>query len=239
MFSLERPPEVARNTTVTVRRERTICVLPVKRSPAERAAVIGICFGYLIVTSTMVVVSGQRSYDFTTARLAFGLAFEVAATVLVATLLHRRGWRMGDFGFHVSGRATLAGVLLYAVSTIAYVLVYCALWAAGLMEDWRTLSMYEAAAPSLLLLFLLVNSCFEEVFVTGYIVEAWQSSSASMAISVSAVVRLLYHTYQGPIALASVLPMGLIFAYAYYRWRNLWVLIVAHTVMNLAYFAQT
>ena len=56
-------------------------------------------------------------------------------------------------------------------------------------------------------------------------------------MSVSAFVRLLYHTYQGPLAIVTILPLGLIFAAVYLKWRNLWPLVLAHTAFNVAGWA--
>ncbi|HUQ10090.1 MAG TPA: CPBP family intramembrane glutamic endopeptidase [Steroidobacteraceae bacterium] len=54
------------------------------------------------------------------------------------------------------------------------------------------------------------------------------------AINVSTGIRLLYHLYQGPIGILSVVPLGLIFGYAYSRTRMLWPLIFAHIVLDIA-----
>jgi len=47
------------------------------------------------------------------------------------------------------------------------------------------------------------------------------------------VVRLLYHLYQGPIGVLTAVPMGLLYGYLYSRTRQLWPLIVAHSLLEL------
>jgi len=53
------------------------------------------------------------------------------------------------------------------------------------------------------------------------------------AINVSTVVRLLYHLYQGPIGIVTIVPMGLIYGYTYARTRQLWPLIFAHVLIDI------
>ena len=83
------------------------------------------------------------------------------------------------------------------------------------------------------LLFIAVNSVFEESAVTGYVVTQLSEQGAALAVTASGLVRFAYHLYQGPIASIAILPLGLLFAAVYWRWRNLWPLIVAHTITNL------
>jgi membrane protease YdiL (CAAX protease family) len=72
------------------------------------------------------------------------------------------------------------------------------------------------------------------VFVVGYIIAALTPVRGMWtAINVSTGVRLLYHLYQGPIGILSVVPMGLLFGYAYARTRLLWPLIFAHIVIDI------
>ena len=55
-------------------------------------------------------------------------------------------------------------------------------------------------------------------------------------IALSAVIRLSYHVYQGPIILVSILPMGILFAWLYWRTKRLWPLILAHAVLDFTSF---
>jgi membrane protease YdiL (CAAX protease family) len=54
-----------------------------------------------------------------------------------------------------------------------------------------------------------------------------------VAINTSVVVRLLYHLYQGPIGIMTIVPMGLLYGYVYSRTRQLWPLVVAHVLVDL------
>jgi membrane protease YdiL (CAAX protease family) len=98
--------------------------------------------------------------------------------------------------------------------------------------------MYPTADPrvSMELVFLVstVNGIFEELFVAGYIITALKDARGMwIAINVSMVVRLLYHLYQGPIGVLTIVPMGLLYGYVYARTRQLWPLIFAHVLIDI------
>ena len=79
-----------------------------------------------------------------------------------------------------------------------------------------------------------VNGIFEEVFVAGYIITALRDVRGLwVAINVSTVVRVLYHLYQGPLGLVTVVPIGLLYGFVYARSRQLWPLIVAHVLIDI------
>ena len=92
------------------------------------------------------------------------------------------------------------------------------------------------SAPTAMIAFIVVNSFFEETIVSGYVITALSPQGAGLAITASTLLRFLYHLYQGPLAAISILPLGLLFGAVFWRWRNLWPLIVAHTIANLIAF---
>ena len=205
-----------------------------KGSLRERIAITLICFGWFTFLSTWAVVAGGRSYDYTTAVLAENLAVEVALAAIAILVLRRRGWTREDFGFRITLDSTLSALLLLTPLVFVLASVFYRLLAlAGALKGWSQFEMRMTAAPALVVLFIVVNSFFEEVFVAGYLIEASRASGTAYAVSVSALVRLLYHTYQGPAAMADVLPIGILFGLVYARWRNLWPLVLTHTAINL------
>jgi membrane protease YdiL (CAAX protease family) len=79
-----------------------------------------------------------------------------------------------------------------------------------------------------------VNGIFEELFVAGYIIIVLAATRGTwVAINVSTVVRLLYHLYQGPVGVITIVPMGLLYGYVYARTRQLWPLIFAHVLIDI------
>jgi membrane protease YdiL (CAAX protease family) len=84
-----------------------------------------------------------------------------------------------------------------------------------------------------LALVCLVNPFFEEVFVSGYVIAALDPRrTAWTGINVSVAIRLLYHLYQGPVGVLSVVPIGLVFAWWYARTGRLWPLVMAHALFD-------
>jgi membrane protease YdiL (CAAX protease family) len=79
----------------------------------------------------------------------------------------------------------------------------------------------------------IVNPFFEETIVVGYIVQSLERKNDSIfVISISAITRMGYHLYQGPIAFVAILPLGMLFAFTYWKWRSLWPLILAHGLLD-------
>lgn len=204
-----------------------------KGSARERVVVLLICFGYLTLTSVLTVMSGERRFEYTDGTVTWALAVELVFGMAAAVLLVHRGWTASDFGFHVSIRSTLAALGLFVGTMLVCTAVYVAVSQSRLLDSWAPFAISLVASPALVLLFLVVNSIFEELFVVGYVIEAARTGDVGFAVSISAVIRLLYHTYQGPVALTSILPIGIIFALVYLRWRNLWPLMLAHTAINI------
>jgi uncharacterized protein len=79
----------------------------------------------------------------------------------------------------------------------------------------------------------IINPCFEEILVVGYVITTLrQVKGETYAVNISVAIRLLYHLYQGPLAVMSIVPLGLIFAYWYARKENLWSVIMAHALFD-------
>jgi hypothetical protein len=205
-----------------------------KLSPrAEFFLVTTLCFGYLIVISVAEVFMGKSEFRLTTSKLVFAIAFELIVLATTAVILRARGWTVDRIGLRFSWTAVAAGLPLF----IWYMLIYWFTWLfiTAVYPSARAVQgpKFTSGAPFVLVAsFIVVNSVFEEVTVTGYVVTALAEQGAPLAITASALIRFAYHLYQGPIATISILPLGLLFAGVYWRWRNLWPLMVAHTIAN-------
>jgi membrane protease YdiL (CAAX protease family) len=204
---------------------------------AEFVIVITICFGYFILASLLSTLGPVAE---TTATLyddssLIGLLFIEARLFGPAALfLFLRGWRPADFRFGVTLKSSGEGIALFVVTYLLFLVIYNWLAAlAGCKELFASgSSPYQ---PSLLVVLLvsIVNPVFEEVFVAAYVIKALEGRyGAAFAVGVSVLIRLLYHTYQGPMAVAFIFPMGVLFAVAYWRRRALWPLILAHGLFD-------
>jgi membrane protease YdiL (CAAX protease family) len=208
--------------------------------PTEFLIVILSAFGYLIIGSLLSSAAPFRckTIAFSSYRLYGLLIYEIIILGVVALFLRERGWRVKDFNLQVSWRLTGRGLLLmisaYVLLAIGYVVLKF-LWNtidnAVVTLDTRRVDMVAAAAIS------SVNPIFEETIVVGYVVEALKRpGKAWLGVTLSAIIRALYHLYQGPPAAFSVMLIGILFAYAYLRWNRLWPLFVAHGLMDFMGF---
>lgn len=159
-------------------------------------------------------------------------AIQLAILVLIAWVGRIRGWSIRQLGLHPSWRLTAMGVLLFPAMVIIPLTV-----STGIHKLASTpLSHTHGVAPGLSLVAILatsiINPLFEETLVCGYIIQRLAKKGVVVAVTFSACVRFLCHTYLG---LSSVGPLvvGFMFGYIFWRYRELWPLIVAHGLIDL------
>ena len=181
-----------------------------------------------------MLISRTNRIELTTGRVLRGFVIEASLLAIVALILRARGWTNERIGLDFSIGPASAGLLLF----FAYITVY---WITGL----AVLSVAPGAAkqhafqfvirahPAAMIAFIVINSFYEEIVVAGYVMTALSQQGAALAITASTLLRFSYHLYQGPLASIAILPLGLLFGAVYWRWGNLWPLIVAHTINNL------
>lgn len=81
--------------------------------------------------------------------------------------------------------------------------------------------------------FSVVNAIYEELFVCAYIVAAWRGPDTSTAIAISSLIRLSYHISQGPMAIAVIFPLGVLFAWYFASQRRLLPLVLTHVAVDM------
>jgi uncharacterized protein len=219
----------------------------IRRLPpgVEFLVVVSWAFGLPIFTSIMSLGTGGEvsaasggALVFDNAMLLNILVFELVQSAMLLWFLHVRGWTIEKVGLFFSWRGTGMGWLLllgaYVLAMAAQALAQYAL--PGEMQAAG--ERYPTADPrlSMQLVFLTstVNGIFEELFVAGYIITALRDTRGVwIAINVSTIVRMLYHLYQGPIGIVTIVPMGVLFGYVYARTRQLWPLVFAHVLIDI------
>jgi membrane protease YdiL (CAAX protease family) len=206
-------------------------------NPLEFWLVIGLAFGLPIVTSILALFAGAPTAE-SLGPLGHLLKSELIVTVILIAVLRRGGWRLRDFNLLPSWRTTLLGAVL-AITVIS------ALWllanlaqpflgsAIGNALRLPTTSEIEGASLLLMLGVSIIDPLYEEMLVCGYVIEALRGRYGKLfAINVSVALRVAYHAHQGPFALLQFAALGLLFAYCYTRWRNLWPMAVAHGLVD-------
>lgn len=232
------PERCARRACDTMRRRRMLELLRKMSPRMEFVVVTTICFSYFAVSSLLVLFSGVRYFELNTPALLRGMLLELLILSAAAVILRERGWRLEQLGLRFSWKAALAGVPLFVI----YLLVYwiAATFVVNLFPAARAAwaFRFSVTAPfSIAFIFIVINSVFEEIAVTAYVMESLSSHGAGFAITASTLIRFVYHLYQGPVASLSILPLGLLFGALYWQRRTVWPLIVAHTIANVVAFA--
>lgn len=204
----------------------------------EFALVMAIAFGPLIYSAWQMMPRGKRAQvRFDDAVLLQTIAAEAVMGLGLAVFLKMRGYTRMDFPFQFGWRQWVSGLELLAytyAATIATAIVGISIlgmpaFTAGTMQVSVAVSLPVAVIGS------LVNALYEELFVMGYIVRGLEKPHGiETAILFTVFVRFLYHVYQGPQAIFTVIPIGIVFGWYYARHRNLWALVFAHTLIDVA-----
>ena len=209
-------------------------------SPASEFAVVVLgAFGYFIVISSAVVL-GWSSDNPTDAGFKYLILHELIVGAVLAIFLLVRGWSLKRIGLAPTLKDTGIGLLLVAGNGVAWGTIWTLVAAVSqstvqaAREVITTLSAAPGTAFWTVALASLVNGTFEETFVCGYVITALKDRSTPWtAINVSVGVRLLYHSYQGPIGMMFVVLTGVSIGYWYVRTGRLWPPIVAHAVIDV------
>ena len=193
---------------------------------AELLIVNLICFGPFAARSIIGLVERKSVTTFDDRSVLMLLAIEVVCGAIAVVLLRARGWKFADFNLRPTMPQTVGGMVLLIGTSIVI---------GGLSELTKAASATTATGSislSVLIALTFINPLYDELFLVAYNLEAAREDGAFFAITVSAFVRFVCHLDHGPIAAVTILPLGLIFAAVYWRWRLLWPLVVAHAVMD-------
>jgi membrane protease YdiL (CAAX protease family) len=102
--------------------------------------------------------------------------------------------------------------------------------ASGLTATWWTIPV--------LILSAVQNALLEETIMIGYLFTRLSQLNWRwpVILIVSALLRGTYHLYQGFGGFVGNTIMGVIFGLIYLRWRRLWPLVIAHTLLDVVAF---
>ncbi len=203
----------------------------------EFCIVVAAAFGWFAFGSIASIGARASGPMITEAHLTGVLVYEVIALLVLTSFLVARGWTPERIGLVPSWRSSAVGFMVAALAYVAYLVVWVAAFSIFPSSVESTDSAPLVASGMGLGTVLAVstlNPLFEELFVCGYLITVLKEARGFwFAVNVSAGVRLVYHLYQGPLAVVSILPLGLIFGYWYARTKQLWPLVVAHAAFDL------
>jgi membrane protease YdiL (CAAX protease family) len=176
--------------------------------------------------------------------LGYQLVFVVGLllpAVLALVLVQVRGGSLAAVGVSTARwrRRVLLGVAAAAVVGGLGLAVYLTSYALGL-----SLAVVPTGLPPVwwrvpvLVLSACANAVLEEVVLCGYLVHriTQLGGRGVLAVGTSALIRGLYHLYQGVGGLVGNLVMGLVFAGYFHRRRTVVPQVVAHATIDVAAF---
>ena len=191
----------------------------------EFVLVIALAFGLNIAASLELALSYTGSpMELSDAELLAGLAFELFLIPVIWLVLRSRGWTLADFAVHRSkGSTVLGGLLAIAILAVWYLFEVVF----GKVPVVSKATLLPALALS------IVNPFFEEFLVLAYVIQAMRKRFGLVtAMNVSIAIRLLYHLYQGPLAVIPIAFFGVVMTLVYVRMGRLWPAIVAHGILD-------
>jgi membrane protease YdiL (CAAX protease family) len=162
------------------------------------------------------------------------LWFPLVELMLLVPLLwigRLRGWSLSTFGCKISWKATGAGILLFLAAESVMVGVA---YGMGIVHPAPVPAVVAGRLAVFPILFIsLVNPVYEEVLGTGYFIHQLKRFGMWPAVLASAVFRGLLHFQFGVNSVPVLFAMGVVLALVYWRWQQLWPLIVAHLLTDL------
>jgi membrane protease YdiL (CAAX protease family) len=206
--------------------------------PTEFCLVIFIGFGITIVGTLVWMINhlGAAAPAPSAMRLnndgiIEGVVLRAVTLSMVLWLGRIRGWSLATFGLRPSWKWTGVGVLLFLANRlVGRVLRLLMIEVFHTTVDFHRVS--ELTIPFIILI-SIVNPVFEETLECGYFFQALQRHGMWVTVLASAVFRGFLHASMGVSGFVFMFASGLLFGFFYWRWRQLWPLVVAHALQML------
>ena len=202
-------------------------------APVEFCIVVSLWFNPLILDGCFLLPKFIHSgvWEVDNAYLIRGAIFRLLALAALIYIGNIRGWSLGKLGAEISWRGAGCGLLLAGVSYLASYGVWT-IYELIIPPRHLNIIMTSLAIP-VIIPTAIITSVFEEL-VAAYFIQALSRFGMWHAILVSALLRTLYHVpWVGIEGLLGIFAVALIFAFVYWRWRQLWPLVLAHVLRNL------
>lgn len=222
----------------------------------EIALVLAVMLGPFIYSSTRyVLTNGSNNYIsviLTDHKFVGLIATESFLLAGMFGYLHRRGWKPEDFCVRRSLKGSLVAPVLavgaYLVNscTVAVLLGFV-LWLSP--HPHGLLAAFVAQAPHIerhsinvtwfsIFAGSTLNSFLEEIVFMGYGFNQFAAKRGPFfALVLMVLLRMLLHTYQGPVHMLGIGAFSIFFGLAYWYLRRVWPLIVAHALIDVLGFS--
>lgn len=191
-----------------------------------------ICFGPIAALSIHTMLQRKTMLVLDDRAVLTLVAIEFVCGTIAALILRARGWTLADLGLRVSMPLTIAGMILFIVANVTIAGAFQLLRGATGFDPTHAVELVPRVSWFALIVMLAVDPIFEETFEVAYNIRATANDGAAFGITVSTALRVVCQLWQGPIVPLTILPLGLIFAFVYWRWRRVWPLVIAHAASS-------
>jgi membrane protease YdiL (CAAX protease family) len=208
-------------------------------SRTDKVIVTLICFGLFIVSSSYAVVAGFPTQPFNDTSAITTIIVEGIMAAAAVIFLRIRGYDLANLRSSPTFKGCLAGILLFAVGVVVDWLLKAILSSSYLASQPIEQMVAKSTISFIPLIGMaIVNGFYEETFLLGYLQRALDGTGSFFAISAVLFIRMLYHTYQGPIAVISIVGFGFIIGLYFQRKKELWPAVFAHIITDFSGFAM-
>lgn len=197
--------------------------------------VVGLTFGgnFALFLVGLVQQGIQLRIEFDDARLLWLLGYEVVIGTLLGVFLSVRGWRRADLNLRITRQTFGMAGFLFAGFYLYGLVMGLVANAFGVADVFTQISFQGSISLPVTFLVSVINPIFEETLTIAYVMKVLSPQGAAFAVGTSALLRLVAHAYQGPLAAVVVFPLGIAFAIVYWRTRELWPLVLTHGLIDL------
>lgn len=166
------------------------------------------------------------------------MAVEAYLAILAVSVLHSRGFSMESLCPIPTVIGAGLGLLLYfAAAAAADSAIRPFAFAMQGYEDPMSRMMANARASlPVQIAFGVINGAYEEVFLLGFLMRGLRGYGLTVAIGGSLLVRLLYHTYMGPLGAMWVLAFGAVLSVYFMESGKLFPAVFAHAIADVVPF---
>ena len=199
-------------------------------------AIAAICFGYPIYSSVTAVSSGIGVLPFTDGAFILVALVELVLASVALVVLRVCRYPLRSLVPRPSWRDGAIGVALYLLAIVASQLATLPFESYARSQPIRQLLEQSQVTLAGVIPMALVNGTYEEVFLLGFLMRGLLRFDRVYAVGISLLVRVLYHLYQGPVGMLSILVIGLVLGLYYLRTGRLFTVVVAHVIADMMPF---
>jgi membrane protease YdiL (CAAX protease family) len=245
------------SVAILVRRDQTPWLRPELVAPWwEIMLVLTVMLGPFIYSSTRYAVtphaSNYISLMLTNHKFLGLIADESLLLAVMFGYLRWRGWKPADFRIRAGWKGTVVASPIafcaYMANTVTVALLLVVIIAFsphphGWQESLRAQSpriLPHSIDVSWFFIYTgsIVNAFLEELVFMGYGFNQFAARRGPLfALMVMVLLRMLLHTYQGPVHMLGIAAFSIVFGLFYWYLRKLWPLILAHALIDIATFS--